>query len=159
MTAPAPVSFGPLTESDFLGHRAAARHPGMLESRVATEEFTVAAAPLAAGLLASFATGWLGADTVRRFRTRCTRALWPGDTLTCSGYVVQRYVEDGEDRVDVALTGLDQEGEVVIRAWASFAARWARPGGRHPACPKCLGAQLRACASSWSDHPASWAIT
>ncbi|MBF6359537.1 hypothetical protein IU447_05350 [Nocardia farcinica] len=123
MTAPAPVSFGPLTESDFLGHRAAARHPGMLESRVATEEFTVAAAPLAAGLLASFATGWLGADTVRRFRTRCTRALWPGDTLTCSGYVVQRYVEDGEARVDVALTGLDQEGEVVIRAWASFAAR------------------------------------
>ncbi|MFF0543986.1 hypothetical protein ACWEQ0_29300 [Nocardia thailandica] len=39
----------------------------------------------------------------------------------CSGYVTQRYVQDGEPRVDVTLTAVDADGAVVVRAWASFA--------------------------------------
>ena len=58
-----------------------------------------------AGLLATYATDWLGAENVRRFRIRFAAQVWPGDVLTCAGTVVQEYVgDDGEERVDVALT-------------------------------------------------------
>ncbi|WP_280483166.1 hypothetical protein, partial [Nocardia cyriacigeorgica] len=91
-TAPAPTaSFGPLTDADF------ARYAGATQTLASGSEtpgdapsFTSSTGPLAAALLATYATDWLGSETVRRFRTRCARPLWPGDTLTCSGYVVAR---------------------------------------------------------------------
>ncbi|WP_280236589.1 MaoC family dehydratase [Nocardia cyriacigeorgica] len=120
-TTPAPVSFGPLTEADFARYQDATRDPGLTpDSASGATEFTTASGPLSAALLASYATDWLGADTVRRFRTRCARPLWPGDTLTCSGYVVQQYVLDGETCVDITLVGTDQDGRVAARAWATF---------------------------------------
>ncbi|WP_280485735.1 hypothetical protein, partial [Nocardia cyriacigeorgica] len=90
-TAPAPTaSFGPLTDADF------ARYAGATQTLASGSEtpgdapsFTSSTGPLAAALLATYATDWLGSETVRRFRTRCARPLWPGDTLTCSGYVVR----------------------------------------------------------------------
>ncbi|NEW35137.1 hypothetical protein GV791_21590 [Nocardia cyriacigeorgica] len=121
-TAPAPtISFGPLTDADF------ARYASATQAVLATDEtstlpddVTAAAGPLAAALLASYATDWLGSESVRRFRTRCSRPLWPGDTLTCSGYVVQHYVLDSESCVDVTLVATDQDGRVAARAWATF---------------------------------------
>lgn len=77
--------------------------------------------PQATALLATYATDWLGAENIRRFRTRVMRALPPGDTLHCSGHITQSYVQDGEARVDVTLTGTDGTGAVVVRAWAGFA--------------------------------------
>lgn len=121
-TAPAPtISFGPLTDADF------ARYASATQAVLATDEtstlpddVTAAAGPLAAALLATYATDWLGSESVRRFRTRCSRPLWPGDTLTCSGYVVQHYVLDSESCVDVTLVATDQDGRVAARAWATF---------------------------------------
>ncbi|MFD3743350.1 hypothetical protein [Nocardia sp. NPDC058633] len=75
----------------------------------------------AAALLATYATDWLGAEAIRRFRTRSVRPLSPGDVMSCSGRVTQSYVQDGEARVDVTLVGADAAGIVVVRAWATFA--------------------------------------
>ncbi|MFE3445878.1 hypothetical protein ACFXNW_22840 [Nocardia sp. NPDC059180] len=120
-TTPAPATFGPLTEADFAQYLDAARGPvPSTDNDPAAPDFTATSGPLSAALLSTYATEWLGADTVRRFRTRCTRPLWPGDTLTCSGYVVQQYVLDGESCVDVTLVGTDQDGRVAVRAWATF---------------------------------------
>lgn len=120
MTATAPTtSFGPLTEADFAKY-ASATQVLAGETSGHAPSFTASAGPLAAALLATYATDWLGSETVRRFRTRCARPLWPGDTLTCSGYVVQHYVLDGESCVDVTLVGTDQDGRVAARAWATF---------------------------------------
>ncbi|WP_280486821.1 hypothetical protein [Nocardia cyriacigeorgica] len=139
-TAPAPTaSFGPLTDADF------ARYAGATQTLASGSEtpgdapsFTSSTGPLAAALLATYATDWLGSETVRRFRTRCARPLWPGDTLTCSGYVVggregggrptdgRGTTADpnpggtGEPCVDVTLVGTDQDGRVAARAWATF---------------------------------------
>uniref|UniRef100_UPI002458CE55 hypothetical protein n=1 Tax=Nocardia cyriacigeorgica TaxID=135487 RepID=UPI002458CE55 len=119
-TAPAPTaSFGPLTDADF------ARYAGATQTLASGSEtpgdapsFTSSTGPLAAALLATYATDWLGSETVRRFRTRCARPLWPGDTLTCSGYVVQHYVLDGEPSVDVTHLRTDQERRVPPPAGA-----------------------------------------
>ncbi|MBF6100357.1 hypothetical protein [Nocardia cyriacigeorgica] len=121
-TAPAPTtSFGPLTDADFARYAVATQTLASgSETPGDAPSFTASAGPLAAALLATYATDWLGSETVRRFRTRCARPLWPGDTLTCSGYVVQHYVLDGESCVDVTLVGTDQDGRVAARAWATF---------------------------------------
>ncbi|TSE02193.1 hypothetical protein FOS14_02090 [Skermania sp. ID1734] len=75
----------------------------------------------AASRLAAYATDWLGAESVRRFRTRIWRELAPGEELVCTGTVQQRYRQDGESRVDVSVLGVNRSGEVVARAWATFA--------------------------------------
>lgn len=75
----------------------------------------------AAAELATYATDWLGAENIRRFRTRIVRAVAPDARVTCSGHITQHYRQDGEARVDVTLAGADATGMVVVRAWASFA--------------------------------------
>ena len=49
---------------------------------------------LQAGILASFATDWLGAANVRRYAVQFREQVWPGDHVVCSGKVTRRY-EDG----------------------------------------------------------------
>ncbi|MGW5074463.1 hypothetical protein [Rhodococcus sp. NPDC004095] len=73
------------------------------------------------GMLANYATDWLGAESVRRFRTRLVSAAPAGEPLSCSGEVVQEYTADGEPRVDVVLTAVGESGRVAARAWATFA--------------------------------------
>ncbi|MFC4128563.1 hypothetical protein [Nocardia rhizosphaerae] len=91
------------------------------ESWAGAAEVGGPASPQAAALLATYATDWLGAEHIRRFRTRVVRDLPPGDVMSCSGHITQSYLQDGESRVDVSLCGVDAAGAVVVRAWASFA--------------------------------------
>jgi acyl dehydratase len=72
---------------------------------------------LHAGLLGTWAASWLGADRVRRFRVRFSAQAFPGDTLTCTGAVAAQR----PDAVDVELACTTQNGDVVARAWATFA--------------------------------------
>jgi acyl dehydratase len=69
------------------------------------------------GLLGTWAASWLGAERAQRFRIRFTAQAFPGDTLTCTGSVA----EERSDTVDVELACTTQNGEVVARAWATFA--------------------------------------
>lgn len=75
----------------------------------------------AVGVLADYATDWLGAESVRRFRTRLLDSAPTGEQLSCSGEVVQEYTADGEPRVDVVLTAVGDGGRIAARAWATFA--------------------------------------
>jgi acyl dehydratase len=72
---------------------------------------------LHAGLLGTWAASWLGAEQVRRFRVRFSAQAFPGDTLTCTGSVA----EERPDAVEVELACTTQRGDVVARAWATFA--------------------------------------
>jgi hypothetical protein len=73
------------------------------------------------GLLADHATGWLGAESLRRFRTRQLDSDSGHEPLSCTGEIVQEYTADGEARVDVVLTAVGEGGRVAGRAWATFA--------------------------------------
>jgi acyl dehydratase len=66
--------------------------------------------------MGTWSAAWLGADAVRRFRVRFTAQAFPGDTLSCSGSVV----EEREGEVDVELACTTQTGAVVARGWATF---------------------------------------
>ncbi|MEU3984032.1 MaoC/PaaZ C-terminal domain-containing protein [Streptomyces sp. NPDC026672] len=120
-----PAVHGPVTRTDFVRYQGAS---GDMNPIHHDEEFARAAgfpSPFSvgmfqAGLLATFATDWLGAANVRRYRARFKAQVWPGDTLTCSGAVVRAYEQDGEQRVDVDLSCVRQNGEVAVQAEATF---------------------------------------
>ncbi|HEY7438818.1 MAG TPA: MaoC/PaaZ C-terminal domain-containing protein, partial [Acidimicrobiia bacterium] len=76
---------------------------------------------LQAGILASYATDWLGAANVRAFGVQFREQVWPGDSLVCSGSVVDRREVDGERLVDLDLQVARVGGGTAIKGSATFA--------------------------------------
>jgi acyl dehydratase len=124
---PKPRVFGPLTRTDIVRYQGASGdmnpvHHDELFARAAGYETPLVVGMLNAGLLATYATDWLGAANVRRFRIRFRAQVWPGDSLTCTGTVLKEY--DGEEGrlVDVELSCARQTSQVAVQAWATFVA-------------------------------------
>lgn len=126
-TPPPPRVLGPVTRTDFVRYQGASGDMSPLHH---DEEFAKAAGfptPFAvgmfpAGVLAGYATDWLGAENIRGFRIRFSEQVWPGDTLVCSGEVEgEGRSEEGEDVVSVRLTCERQGGGTAVTAWATFA--------------------------------------
>ena len=119
---PPPLVVGPLTRTDLVRYQGASGdmqpvHHDEPFARAAGYDAPLSLGMLHAGLLGTWSAQWLGADRVRRFRVRFTAQAFPGDTLSCSGSVV----DERDDQVDVELACTTQNGEVVARAWATFA--------------------------------------
>jgi acyl dehydratase len=123
---PAPLVVGPLTRTDFVRYQGAsgdmnALHHDETFARAAGYDAPVAVGMLNAGLLATYATDWLGAEQIRRFRIRFKEQVWPGDVLTCTGEMSNEWVTDeGEPMVEIELACTRQTGGVAISAWATF---------------------------------------
>jgi acyl dehydratase len=122
---PEPFEVGPLTRTDFVRYQGASgdfnpihHDEGFAKSAGFPTVFSVGM--LQAGVLATFATDWLGAPNVRRFGVQFREQIWPGDTLTCAGRVVKRYEEGGERLVELELACTTQTGGTAIRGWATF---------------------------------------
>jgi acyl dehydratase len=120
-----PLVVGPLTRTDLVRYQGASGdfNPIHHDENFAREAGL--AAPLSlgmlqAGIMATWATDWLGAAAVRRFKVRFADRVFPGDTLTFAGSVVREYRDGSEDLVDVELTCTTQNGAVAVRGWATF---------------------------------------
>jgi acyl dehydratase len=126
--APAPRTVGPLNRTDFVRYQGAS---GDFNPIHHDEEFAQAAGypsvfsvgMLQAGILASYATDWLGADNVRIFGVQFREQVWPGDRLTCTGTVVERVdAHDGDERaVKLEFVVERVGGGTAIKGWATFA--------------------------------------
>jgi acyl dehydratase len=118
-------TFGPLTRTDFVRYQGASGdfnpiHHDEEFARSAGFPTVFSVGMLQAGILATYATDWLGAENVRRFAVQFREQVWPGDKLVCSGQVVRRYEEDAERRVDLELTCDREGGGTAIRSTATF---------------------------------------
>jgi acyl dehydratase len=126
MKPPAPRTFGPVTRTDFVRYQGAS---GDMNPVHHDEEFARNAgfpAPLgvgmfAAGVMASWATDWLGPERVRRVRVRWKSPVFPGDRLTVSGEVVRHYEVDGAPMIDLELAVTHEDGRVAVQGWMTFA--------------------------------------
>ncbi|MGC0367457.1 acyl dehydratase [Rhodococcus sp. 27YEA15] len=122
---PEPSVFGPLSVTDFVVYQGAsgdlaAIHHDPAVAGAAGYEKPFAPGMYPAGLLASWATSWLGAVNIRRYKVRFAQMVWPGDTLTCSGTITGTEVRGCDTLVDVELEA--RAGDtVVVKGWASFA--------------------------------------
>ncbi|HEX6311116.1 MAG TPA: MaoC/PaaZ C-terminal domain-containing protein [Acidimicrobiia bacterium] len=116
---------GPLTRTDFVRYQGASGdfnpiHHDEEYAKSAGFPTVFSVGMLQAGILATYATDWLGAENVRTYGFQFREQVWPGDTLTCRGTVTNRYEEDGERRVDLELACTRQDGGTAIKGWATF---------------------------------------
>jgi peroxisomal enoyl-CoA hydratase 2 len=75
-----------------------------------------------AGCLSRCLTDYAGAGSVRRFRVRFARQVWPGDTLTCRGTVTGKTEKNGEKLVEGELEVVNQKGETTVKGAFAVAA-------------------------------------
>jgi acyl dehydratase len=122
----APVrTFGPITRTDIVRYAGAS---GDFNPIHHDERFAAAAGfpgvfsagMLQAGLLATFATDWLGARNIRRYVIRFAEQVWPGDELTCSGAISRVEPTPAGTEIDVELTCTRQTGAIAVSARATF---------------------------------------
>jgi acyl dehydratase len=126
--APEPRTVGPLNRTDFVRYQGAS---GDFNPIHHDEEFAKSAGypsvfsvgMLQAGILATFATDWLGADNVRMFGVQFREQVWPGDQLICSGAVIEKVdAQNGSERaVKLELVVERVGGGTAIKGWATFA--------------------------------------
>lgn len=74
---------------------------------------------LTAGYAARMVANWFGLANVEQFKTRFTSKLWPGDTLTVTGEVVEKYDSDGSVFADVEFEATNQDGDPIITGSAT----------------------------------------
>jgi acyl dehydratase len=118
----APVKvFGPISRTDIVRYQGASgdfhplHHDEPFAKKVGFPSiFSVGM--LQAGLLSTFATDWLGVETIRKFNVRFEEVVWPGDELTCTGKVTA--IENGVTKVELTMTR--QTGGVALSGSAEF---------------------------------------
>lgn len=122
-TEPDSRNYGPLTRTDFVRYQGASgdfnpihHDEGFAKGAGFPTVFSVGM--LQAGILASFATDWLGPANVRRFGVQFREQVWPDDVLTCSAKVVGR--DESARTVDLELACVRQTGGVAIKGTATF---------------------------------------
>ena len=120
-----PMVDAPLTVTDFVRYQGAAgdlnpiHHDGEIARRAGFPS-VFAVGMLQAGILATYATDWLGPANVRHFKVRFCEQAWPGDVITYSGRVSAKREERGRHLVDVDLKAARQTGGIHILGWATF---------------------------------------
>jgi acyl dehydratase len=124
-SAPEAREYGPITRTDMVRYQGASGdfnpiHHDEEFARSAGFPTVFSVGMLQAGVLASYATDWLGPDNVRKFGVQFREQVWPGDKLVCTGTVVDR-AEGDEKTVDLELIVERVGGGTAIKGWATFA--------------------------------------
>lgn len=118
-------TFGPISRTDIVRYAGAS---GDFNPIHHDEAFAVSAGfpsvfsigMFQAGLLATYATDWLGARTIRRYAVRFSEQVWPGDELTCGGTVTRAELTPDGTEIEVSLSCRRQTGSEAITATATF---------------------------------------
>jgi len=116
--------FGPITITDIVRYAGASGdfnplHHDDAVARAAGFDGVFSIGMFQAALLGTFVVEWLGPTNIRRFTTRFSEQVWPGDVLVCAGVVTDVNRDDGV-RVVVDLTCTRRGGGVAIAGSAEF---------------------------------------
>jgi acyl dehydratase len=76
---------------------------------------------LSMAYLGRLLTDWAPQDRLRSYGVRFAAITHLGDAVTCSGKVVEKFEQDGEQRVRVELTTTNQDGEIKLKGDAVIA--------------------------------------
>lgn len=123
---PAPTwTFGPVTRTDIVRYQGASGDFNPIHhddgfAQAAGYPGAFSAGMFQAGLLASYASTWLGAKNLRTYRVRFREQVWPGDTLHFSGSITQLGDDPDAIRALVALECRRQTGAPAVTATARF---------------------------------------
>ncbi|MEC8980833.1 MAG: MaoC family dehydratase [SAR324 cluster bacterium] len=69
---------------------------------------------LSAGYLAQMLTNWIPQSALRSFNNRFTAMTQIGDTVTCSGKIVEKFEKDGEKFVRLELYTKTPQAQTIV---------------------------------------------
>lgn len=75
---------------------------------------------LTASFVSSYVAEWFDIENVSRLRTRFQSRLWPGDTVTVTGEITEKSVENGTITYEVNVTAKNQDDETLITGDATI---------------------------------------
>lgn len=75
---------------------------------------------LHAGQLNNYANGFFGRHNIRKYGMRFCDVIYPDDVLTFGGKIVKKYQENGQNKVDLELSCLKENGRAAVQAWATY---------------------------------------
>jgi acyl dehydratase len=124
--APKPLTYGPLTRTDFVRYAGASldlnpNHHDEVYAKANGNKTVFGMGMLAGGYCARLMTDWLGDGALTRLRIRFVSRFWPDDVLTITAKVTAKRAVDGKGLVDCEFTCVNQTGEVVIQGDATAA--------------------------------------
>lgn len=116
---------GPLTRTDIVRYAGASGdftplHHDEELARAAGFPTVFSMGMFQAGILATYAADWLGAEAVRRLSVRFEEQVWPGDTLECHGVVEDVLEEQGLELLLVRLRCDRLGGGTAVSGQARF---------------------------------------
>jgi acyl dehydratase len=76
---------------------------------------------LSMAYLARILTNWVPQSALRSYRVRFAAITHVGDAISCSGKVVEKFMQDGEKRVRLELATVNQAGETKLSGEAVVA--------------------------------------
>jgi acyl dehydratase len=120
-----PLVDKPLTVTDFVRYQGASGdmnpiHHDSSFAEKAGYPTPFAVGMLAAGILSTYATDWLGPENLRSFRVQFREQAWPGDVLTYTGTIAAIRDVGGERLADLELSCTRQTGGKHLVGWATF---------------------------------------
>ena len=74
---------------------------------------------LTMGMTGRMVTDFVGDGRLTAYGVRFTRQVWPGDALTATAKVDAVREEDGQNLVDLSVTTVNQDGDVVLMGKAT----------------------------------------
>jgi acyl dehydratase len=74
---------------------------------------------LSMGLTGKMLTNFVGDGRLTKYGVRFVKQVWPGDTLTARATVEAIREEDGQTLVDLAVSTVNQDGDVVVSGTAT----------------------------------------
>ena len=74
---------------------------------------------LSMGLTGKMLTNYVGDGRLTKYGVRFSSQVWPGDTLTAKATVDAIRQEDGQSLVDLSVTTVNQDGQVVVTGQAT----------------------------------------
>lgn len=117
--------FGPITITDIVRYAGASGdfnplHHDDAVARAAGFDGVFSIGMFQAALLGTYVADRLGPRNIRRFTTRFSEQVWPGDELICNGEVTAVASDDDGATVTVDLTCTRSGGGVAIAGSAEF---------------------------------------
>ncbi len=92
---------------------------GVFATKVAGFPSVFAHGMLSMGMTGKMLTNYVGDGRLTKYGVRFTRQVWPGDTLDAKAVVKEIREEDGRFYVDLDVETVNQNGETVIKGYAS----------------------------------------
>ncbi len=74
---------------------------------------------LSMGLTGKMLTNFVGDGRLTKYGVRFVKQVWPGDTLTAKATVEAIREEDGQALVDLTISTVNQDGDVVVSGSAT----------------------------------------